>query len=223
MAQVLSHRGSGAEIYTGVVDAVVAGDEPPGREAMAPIWARWDAMSADEQAVAWRTSVDRFLATLDAVPDEVLSGATFTGPMGPMPLAMLPTMRVGEQVLHQWDVEVTFEPEAELLDQGAAVLAEQIPMIAGRMADAEAAKALGPLTLGVRTSDPAAAYTLTFGEEGVAVAEGEPAAADATVSLPMAAFVRLAWGRLDPAHTPAAVEVDGRVSLNDLRRVWPGR
>ncbi len=29
-------------------------------------------------------------------------------------------------------------------------------------------------------------------------------------------------GRLSPEHTPAAVEVTGNVTLDDLRRVFPG-
>jgi hypothetical protein len=34
-------------------------------------------------------------------------------------------------------------------------------------------------------------------------------------------FVRLVYGRLDPAHTPP-VELTGPVTTDDLRRLFPG-
>jgi hypothetical protein len=39
--------------------------------------------------------------------------------------------------------------------------------------------------------------------------------------LPVAAFVRLVYGRLDPDHTPASVVAEG-VDLDDLRKAFPG-
>jgi hypothetical protein len=40
--------------------------------------------------------------------------------------------------------------------------------------------------------------------------------------LPAEALVRLVAGRLDPAHTPAGTRAEGRPSLNELRRLYPG-
>ena len=39
---------------------------------------------------------------------------------------------------------------------------------------------------------------------------------------PLEAAIRLLAGRLDPAHTPEGVTVSGDVTLDDLRRVFPG-
>ena len=44
----------------------------------------------------------------------------------------------------------------------------------------------------------------------------------AVFSGPIEAAVRLLAGRLTPEHTPADVEVTGEVTLDDLRRVFPG-
>jgi hypothetical protein len=44
---------------------------------------------------------------------------------------------------------------------------------------------------------------------------------DGEVRIPAEAMLRLAYGRLDPAHTPAAVEADPAV-LDRLRTVFPG-
>jgi hypothetical protein len=46
---------------------------------------------------------------------------------------------------------------------------------------------------------------------------GDPPAPD--LELPAEAFVRLVYGRLDPAHTPP---VSGTADLDELRSVFPG-
>jgi hypothetical protein len=45
--------------------------------------------------------------------------------------------------------------------------------------------------------------------------------ADSEVSMPSEALLRLAYGRLDPAHTPAEVVADP-AELDRLRRMFPG-
>ncbi len=49
-----------------------------------------------------------------------------------------------------------------------------------------------------------------------------PASPDATLRLPAEAWLRLATGRLKPEVTPEAVTISGAVTLDDLRRVFPG-
>ena len=44
----------------------------------------------------------------------------------------------------------------------------------------------------------------------------------ATFIGPLDALVRLVAGRLTPARTPAGVEVIGDVTLDELRKVFPG-
>ncbi len=222
VAQVLSHLGSGSEIYDGMVRAVVAGDDPPGRDAMGPIWDRWNAMTPDEQAVQWRVSVERFLEDLGNIPPELLESGTFSGPMGPMPVAMLPTMRVGEQVLHTWDVAVAFNPEAVVLPAGVEVLVDQMPMLVGRSVDAEVAKELGPQTIAIHRSDSDTWLTLGLGDE-VTLTPGEPTSAETTLTLPAESLVRLVWGRLGPGTSSETVLIEGALDLDDLRRLFPGR
>jgi hypothetical protein len=45
--------------------------------------------------------------------------------------------------------------------------------------------------------------------------------AAAAVRMPASALVRLAYGRLDPEHTPPTVETD-EIDLDTLRRIFPG-
>ena len=46
VAQVLSHLGSGAEIYTLILESGLDGVEAPGPDQFHPIWDRWNAKSA---------------------------------------------------------------------------------------------------------------------------------------------------------------------------------
>ena len=48
--------------------------------------------------------------------------------------------------------------------------------------------------------------------------EGETA----TFSGPLEAAIRLLSGRLKPEFTPAGVDVSGNVTLDELRKVFPG-
>jgi hypothetical protein len=50
----------------------------------------------------------------------------------------------------------------------------------------------------------------------------DPVEPTATFTGPLEAAIRLVGGRLRPANTPEGVKVTGAVSLDDLRRVFPG-
>jgi hypothetical protein len=73
--------------------------------------------------------------------------------------------------------------------------------------------------LQISTTSPARTFTLDIGET-VTLASAEPDADLPALVLPAEAFVRLVYGRLDPAHTPP---VQARqVDLDELRQVFPG-
>jgi hypothetical protein len=50
IAQVLSHLGSGAEIFGLILDAGRRGEDAPGMEQFQQVWDRWNAKSPEEQA-----------------------------------------------------------------------------------------------------------------------------------------------------------------------------
>jgi hypothetical protein len=68
----------------------------------------------------------------------------------------------------------------------------------------------------VITSDPERRFVLRTGE-AVTLAPSDGDAGPQELRLPAEAFLRLVYGRLDPAHTPSA-EGD----LADLRPLFPG-
>ena len=64
-------------------------------------------------------------------------------------------------------------------------------------------------------------YSIVIGEEGVRLEAGNDGAT-ATFDGPLEAGIRLMAGRLKPEHTPAGVGVTGNVTLDELRKVFPG-
>jgi hypothetical protein len=78
----------------------------------------------------------------------------------------------------------------------------------------------------ITTTDPARDYLLSAAES-VSVTDwpGALSEADADavphVTMPAEALLRLAYGRLDPEHTPASVSGDAD-TLDKLRAMFPG-
>jgi hypothetical protein len=63
---------------------------------------------------------------------------------------------------------------------------------------------------------------LELRDDGATLSEGFDGPAGTRIHLPAEALLRLTGGRLDHNHTPPSVSVQGDISLDDLRRVFPG-
>jgi uncharacterized protein (TIGR03083 family) len=214
VAQVLSHLGSSAEIFTASVDTGLGGAESSPQ----PVWDRWNAKDPDTQAAdfvrADRALVDR----LDALTAEERERFGFT--MGPLDLD-LPAfirMRINEHTLHRWDVDVVRDPQAALSSAAVPLVLEAVPMIAGWAGRTPEGGAT--LDTVIATTDPEHRFALTVDANGVRLA---PAGADhdaPALELPAEALIRLVYGRLDAAHTPP---VHGEAALLDaIRPLFPG-
>jgi uncharacterized protein (TIGR03083 family) len=220
VAQVLSHLGSGAEITLASYQASLDGADPPGQEFNESVWARWDSLTPQEQAanvLAPATEVIEFLEGLS--PEQRENTEVRLGFLpAPLPIGTLAGMRLQESAQHLWDVQVALDPNAQLERTAADVLLEhlagQLGFLLGFVgkADAVARSArvrIGTSDLGILIED-GVSLTTSVGE------------ATATLHGPHEAVIRLIGGRLSPEHTPAGVSVEGNVSLDDLRRVFPG-
>lgn len=213
IAQVLSHLGSGAEINGLVIDAGLTGEDPPARENLSQIWDRWNARSPDEQAADALKSDARLVEQITANAD---TSAMFPTWMGPTDIQGVAVGRLSEHAVHTWDIAVALDPKA-------TVLPEAVPLLFGvveRLVGFSAKQTDWTGTVHVTTTDPAQEYALTLGEQRSLTGwPGGPA--DAELSLPAEAFLRLAYGRLDADHTPPDVTTSG-ITLDDLRAVFPG-
>ena len=112
IAQVLSHLGSQAEIFGQILEAGLAGQEPPGPGDFPPIWAKWNAKDPQAQAAdalrADLATLER-LESMDAGERERLHLNLFGMDIDTTGFARL---RVSEHAVHTWDVLVALDPAA---------------------------------------------------------------------------------------------------------------
>ena len=216
IADVLSHLGSGAEIGWYPVKAAATGeriDAPDNQE----VWDRWNAMAPADQASSYVESDEQSVSTFEGLSAE--QRETLTIDLGflpePVPLATALGMRLNEQALHSWDVEVGLDPVATLTDESAELLAEHfsstMTFLLGFVGKPEG---VGPARVGL------GGYTIVIAE----TISLEPGAEDTTATFegPLEAGIRLLAGRLTPEHTPAGITVSGNITLDDLRTAFPG-
>jgi uncharacterized protein (TIGR03083 family) len=215
IAQVLSHIGSQSEIMGLFLDAGLSGQDPPGPEAFGAIWDSWNAKSPQDQA-ADALRVDEALTarieSLDADERERFRLSAFGTDLD---ITGLARTRLGEHAVHTWDIAVALDPAATLAPDAVDLLVDTLGPLVAR-----AAKPGGTQRrLNVSTSSPVRHFTLETGEK-VTLAPSEYTEGLPELALPAEAFIRLIYGRLDPAHTPP---VETRhADLDELRQVFPG-
>ena len=215
VAQALSHLGSGAEI--GRAPIARAAGQTVAAEDNQTIWARWDASAPRAQAEGFLEHNGRWLETVEALTPEQRSALTVD--LGflpePVPLATALGMRLNEVANHSWDVRVAVDPHAEVDADSAEVLVELLAGPVGFMLSflAKPAELEGPVSVVI----PGAGLVI---DDTVTVVN-HLESPSATFNGPAEAFVRLVSGRLKPPHDNG-VTVEGNVTLDDLRRVFPG-
>lgn len=214
IADVLSHLGSGAVIFHRMVDDGLAGSETPD-DFRQLVWDEWNAKAPEQQAadalVADRAFVDRLEGLTAEERDR------FTLEMGPMSLDTdgVIGMRLNEHALHVWDIAVALDPTATVEPSSTQCVVDSLQMIARFTAKPTGADR----TVTVVTTEPRRGFVITLGADAVTLEPTEPPD-EPDLVLPAESFVRLVYGRLDPAHTPE-VRDDERV-LDELRRAYPG-
>jgi uncharacterized protein (TIGR03083 family) len=218
IAQVLSHLGSGAEIFMLFLDAGLAGEPPPEMETFQAIWAQWDAKSPEDQVRDAIVADAQFLDRLDALSDAERAAwrmELFGAERG---LGDIARLRLGEHALHTWDVAVVLDGGVTVPADVAALLIDGLDDLVARSGKA----AETAVRVHVSTDGPDRVFTLDAGPDGVRLspAESEPADHDASVRLPAEAFTRLVYGRMDADHTPS-VDAQG-IDLDTLRAMFPG-
>jgi uncharacterized protein (TIGR03083 family) len=219
VAQVLSHLGSGAEIGLMMLRGSLGEADLPSREDFQPVWDGWNAKSPDEQVADGLTADGRQVAALEELTDEQLGRIKLPFLGMELDSVGVVRLRLGEHALHTWDVEVTFDAGATVPQDATALLIDNVPQfLAPRLGRPQQ----DPVSVRIRTTDPARDYLLTAGEAvHMSDWQGGDGTAPAEVQMPAEALLRLAYGRLDPAHTPASVTGDPAV-LDRLRAIFPG-
>lgn len=220
IAQVLSHLGSGAEIFSLIIDAGLKDGQAPGNEVFPPIWDAWNAKDPARQAEDFIAADTALVERLESLDDKQL--ADFRVAMFGMDLdaAGVVALRLSEHALHSWDVAVAVDPHAKLPQAATNLLIDKLEQRAGRMGK----PVRGPMRVIVETSDPPRTFTLVVDEEVTLTPGSEHGAGGGDsmrLQIPAEALFRLMAGRMDPDHTPAGVKAEG-VSLDSVRAVFPG-
>ncbi len=213
IADVLSHIGSGAVIMHRRLDDTRAGLATP--DDFAPrVWDTWNAKTPTAQRDDALAADAALLVGIDTVT--VDERGSFTLDMGPMSLdfGAFVGMRLNEHAFHTWDIEVVADPAATIPEQVAAVVIDNLELIARY-----SAKPTGDTTtITVATDEPRRRFTVALTPTAVTFTPTTAEVA-ADVELTAEAFARLVYGRLDPEHTP---HKDEGLVLDGLRRIFPG-
>ncbi len=219
-AQVLSHLGSGAEIALMMLPGALGEGEPVSRDAFGPVWDVWNAKTPAEQAADAVETDERHVRTLEQLSDEQLGNVRLDVFGTQLDASGLVRMRLGEHVMHTWDLAVMQDPAATLQASAVPLLIDRVPQFLAPRLGKPLAE---PFAVRITTSEPARDYLLRSADS-VTMTDwpGEASAGDVPrVSMPAEALLRLAYGRLDPGHTPALVSGDPEV-LDKLRTIFPG-
>lgn len=219
IAQVLSHLGSGAEIFTLFLEAGRDGTEAPALDAFKEIWARWDSSTAADQRDGYLRANAKFLDELDALDDTQRDAWKMTMFNGADDLTNVVRLRLGEHAVHTWDILVALDPAATLAQDATDLLIDTVPGLAGGVG-----KPIDvPVKARIATSHPERHFLLRSDADRV-VLDPDHAAGHAlpgpVVDLPAEALIRLVYGRLDEAHTPALRHPTPE--LTNLRALFPG-
>jgi uncharacterized protein (TIGR03083 family) len=213
IADVASHLGSQAEIFDRFLSAGLAGSPAPSGEQFGPIWDRWNALPPAEQVAESIAANGAFVQRLEQTPPTEADGFALEAFGQRFDFAGMVAMRLGEHALHAWDIAVALDPAATVQAEAVALLIDTVGQTAAR---AKPVEGIGPIA--IDTTDPDRRLELSL-HPAVSLAE-RPEPAPETLQLPAEALIRLVYGRLDPAHTPATVAEDTR--LVQLRGAFPG-
>lgn len=219
VAQVLSHLGSQAEIFTSFLDAGLASRPTPGNDTFPPVWDAWNARDPDTQARDSLVATAAFIDRLRALDDTALARPVTPFGMS-LTIGELPRLRVGEHAVHSWDIMVAFDASATVANDAVTLLIDQLPALVARTGEPRGQR----FSVRVRTTAPARDFVLAVGDR-VELRPHAGEAVDAIVELPAEALLRLAYGRLDAGHTPphtTIVEGAGRIGLEELRSIFSG-
>jgi uncharacterized protein (TIGR03083 family) len=219
VAQVLSHLGSGAEIALMMLPSALGQAEPVDRAAFQPVWDTWNAKSPDDQAADALVSDEKHVSALERLSDDDLAGISLPFIGTNLDSVGVVGLRLGEHALHTWDVAVSTDPAATVSPDAVSLLIDNVPaFLAPRLGRAPGV----PFRARIRSTGPDRDYLLVAAD-AVSMTDwpGDGGGAEMEITMPSEALLRLAYGRLDPARTPAEVVADP-ADLDRLREVFPG-
>lgn len=215
IAQVLSHLGSGAEIFALLFSTGLRGEEMPPRERFTAIWDAWNARNPQAQATDALAADEALVERLESLDDAEVEGFRLHLFGRDVDAAGFTRTRLAEHAIHTWDVAVALDPAATVAPDAVDVIVDELALVASHSGKTVA----GPRRVQVVTTDPDRRFVIDVGDS-VALLTGDGDDGSPSIRIPAEAFIRLVYGRLDAAHTPPVELLD--VDLDALRATFPG-
>jgi uncharacterized protein (TIGR03083 family) len=196
---VAAHVTDGAERAVVVARAALAGEPVPQYDTAERRrrHAALRGLPGDELAARMQRDLAAVFEQLDGVPAATLHGTTANLGGGPHTLAQFADQRLVETSLHAWDIRAGSDPTATLTPETAAAMIDFVLWRVPRLAHRGDAHGVAPRYLCELEGLGGGPVTLEIGQDGVAATRGAGTGADPTLTLPVEAFIRLVWGRLD--------------------------
>jgi uncharacterized protein (TIGR03083 family) len=217
IAQVASHLGSSAEVFAMILEAGLQGSPEPGSDEFRPVWERWNAKPPAVQAADALQIDGAFLDRIEALPAEDAQRWHLHLFGADQDLAGLLRMRLSEHAVHTWDIVVALDPSATVSGDAVEIIVDNLAPLVGYTGK----PAQTPRRVLVTTHAPERSLLLTIDSDGARLDASDAGDDAERLTCPAEAFVRLVYGRLDPAHTPESVDASG-TDLDELRRAFPG-
>jgi uncharacterized protein (TIGR03083 family) len=219
VAQVASHLGSGAEIFSLLLDAGLRHEHAPGVEQFQVVWERWNTKTDVQRCRDALQADAAFLHRLSRLTSEEWAHWRLNFFGAQQTLTELLRLRLGEHAVHTWDVAVVLDPVASLPLDPTALILDDLPRLVERVGKGTPE----PVIVHVVTRQPDREFVLQVATDTARLRpDTSSPQTTATLRLPAEAFVRLIYGRLDPDHTaPGSVQADG-ITLDTLRDAFPG-
>ncbi|HEX8009002.1 MAG TPA: maleylpyruvate isomerase N-terminal domain-containing protein [Trebonia sp.] len=215
IAQVLSHLGSQAEIFTLFLDAGLTGGEPPSPAEFGPIWDVWNARSPEEQAAESVTASEAVTSRMESLSPAELESFRVFAFGAEQDAAGLLGLRLAEHAVHTWDVAAALDVAARISQDAVDLLIDGLPETAAQAGK----RSEQPAVIAVTTTNPARQFTLDTG--GVRLEPGQERSLN-SLTLTGEALMRLVYGRLDESSLATGEVAVAGVSLPDLLAVFPG-
>ena len=215
IAQVLSHLGSGAEIFTLLLDAGLHPGDATERESNESIWARWNAKTPRQQATDALEVDCALVERLGSITRDQAAAFRVQLFGRESDLAGLVRARLAEHAIHTWDIAVALDAAATVPRDAVDQLIDTFSPIVGFTA-----KPAGrPWRVRIVTTEPDREFVLDA-SDAVSLVPSTGGEELPTVRMPGESLYRLVYGRLDPDHTPALGTTD--VDIDELRARFPG-
>jgi uncharacterized protein (TIGR03083 family) len=216
IAEVVKHLGGQSELFTRWLEAALKGVDPPGRESFQPVWDAWDARSIDQIKADGLEYSERLVCRFEGLTDDELRNMRLNLFGIELDSAGLPRFRLTELSIHVWDIAVAFDPSAQIAQPAVDLMVDAMDLLVERRQPGDQ-----EFRLRIQTTNPGRRFVLSGSGGQMRLATDESDQADGELTIPADALIRLFYGRLDPDHTPE-VSINGRVSLDDLRQMFPG-